>query len=242
MSIHGSESGLYGPSLLIVLLERAFGLEPGSRGDGECMIFATSRAHSMKRSTGGVRVRFFSVTARAADVAARLYAERLSPRWKRPVVVENRPGAEGLNGVTALAGLRDDHVLLFSPAAPISVFPFIHEALAYDPVRDLVPISSAIDTFGSVAVTGSLKAAYAGGDSGSAFDRYPRRGGRSGRRRAVRFGWPTGPGKHRGRVRRRDRRTTCPDRSHCPSHPRAMTRMYQSATLSVTRKARGSTG
>lgn len=93
------------------------------------------------------------------DVAARLYAERLAVRWKRPVIIENRPGAEGLVGVTAFAGMHDDHALLFSPAAPISVFPFTRERLGYDPARDFVPISSAIDTFGSIAVSGSLHVA-----------------------------------------------------------------------------------
>jgi tripartite-type tricarboxylate transporter receptor subunit TctC len=92
------------------------------------------------------------------DVAARLYADRLAARWAKPVIVENRPGAEGLVGVTAFAGLHDDHALLFSPAAPISVFPFTQERLAYDPVRDFVPISRAIDTFGAVAVSASLEA------------------------------------------------------------------------------------
>ena len=93
------------------------------------------------------------------DVAARAYAERLAAAWKRPVVVENRPGAEGLVGVSAFAGMRDDHALLFSPAAPITVFPFTQENLAYDPARDFVPISSATDTFGAIAVPASLKAA-----------------------------------------------------------------------------------
>jgi len=93
------------------------------------------------------------------DVAARLYAERLAAEWHRPVVVENRPGAEGLVGVSAFAGMRDDHALLFSPAAPITVYPFIQENLAYDPARDFVPISSATDSFGAIAVPASLKVA-----------------------------------------------------------------------------------
>jgi tripartite-type tricarboxylate transporter receptor subunit TctC len=90
------------------------------------------------------------------DVAARLYAERLAAYWRRPVVVENRAGAEGLLGAIAYAGLHDDHALLFSPAAPISVFPYTQKNLAYDPARDFVPVSSAIDTFGSIAVPASL--------------------------------------------------------------------------------------
>jgi tripartite-type tricarboxylate transporter receptor subunit TctC len=98
-------------------------------------------------------------SASAPDVAARAYAEQLAARWKRSVIVENRTGAEGLIGVTTYVGLRDEHALLFSPAAPMSVFPLTQEKLAYDPARDFVPISSAIDTFGSIAVTASLKVA-----------------------------------------------------------------------------------
>jgi tripartite-type tricarboxylate transporter receptor subunit TctC len=93
----------------------------------------------------------------APDIAARLYAERLAAHWQRPVIVENRPGAEGLIGATAFAGTHDDHALLFSPAAPVSVFPFTQEKVGYDPVRDFVPVSSASDTFGSIAVPASLK-------------------------------------------------------------------------------------
>jgi tripartite-type tricarboxylate transporter receptor subunit TctC len=89
------------------------------------------------------------------DIAARIYAEQLAARWKQPVVVENRAGAEGLIGVTAFAGLRDDHTLLFSPAAPITVYPFTREKIAYDPDRDLVPISSAANTFGVIAAAAS---------------------------------------------------------------------------------------
>ena len=83
-----------------------------------------------------------------SDVAARQFAERLAERWKHPVVVENRPGADGLIGTIAFAGMRDDHTLLFSPAAPISVFP---------QVRDLVPITSATNTFVMLAASETLK-------------------------------------------------------------------------------------
>jgi tripartite-type tricarboxylate transporter receptor subunit TctC len=92
------------------------------------------------------------------DFAARLFADRLSQRWKQPVVVENRPGADGLIGTAAFVNLRDDHVLMFSAAAPLSVLPVLQPKLPYDPARDVVPISSAADTFGAVATSTSLKA------------------------------------------------------------------------------------
>jgi tripartite-type tricarboxylate transporter receptor subunit TctC len=91
----------------------------------------------------------------ATDSAARIFGERLADRWKQAVVIENRAGADGLIGVTAFAGTNDSHVLMYSPAAPISVFPAIHEKLPYDPTRDIVPIASATDSFGTISVSAS---------------------------------------------------------------------------------------
>jgi tripartite-type tricarboxylate transporter receptor subunit TctC len=87
----------------------------------------------------------------SVDVGARLFAERLADRWKQPLVVENRPGAEGIIGVNAFVNMRDDHALLVSFAGPISVLPVTQDKLPYDPVHDLVPISSSTDNFATVA-------------------------------------------------------------------------------------------
>jgi len=91
-----------------------------------------------------------------SDIAARQFAERLAEIWKQPVVVENRPGAETLIGTVAFVNLHDDHTLLYSAAAPISLFPYVHEKLPYDPARDLVPIAQATDTFVMLAATQGL--------------------------------------------------------------------------------------
>jgi tripartite-type tricarboxylate transporter receptor subunit TctC len=90
------------------------------------------------------------------DVAARAFAERLAVRWGQPVIVENRPGADGLIGTAAFVAAQDDHTLLFSFAAPLTVYPVIHDKLAYDPVRDVLPISIAVETFGTISVPASL--------------------------------------------------------------------------------------
>jgi tripartite-type tricarboxylate transporter receptor subunit TctC len=90
------------------------------------------------------------------DIMARFYAERLAERWKQPVYVENRPGADGLIGTVAFAGAHDVHTLMFSPAAPISVYPYIYEKLGYDPVHDLVPVARAAETFVGLSAAASL--------------------------------------------------------------------------------------
>ena len=95
--------------------------------------------------------------AAGTDIAARLFADGLAKRWSQAVIVENRPGADGLIGTAAFAAMRDDHVLLFSPAAPVTVLPILHEKLPYDPSRDLVPIALATETFIAVAASTSTK-------------------------------------------------------------------------------------
>jgi len=87
------------------------------------------------------------------DFSARLFAERLSQRWGQPVIVENRPGADGVIGVSAFLGTDDDHTLLFSISAVVTIHPVTHEKLPYDPVRELVPISSASDVVLAIAAS-----------------------------------------------------------------------------------------
>ena len=93
------------------------------------------------------------------DIAARVFGERLSTRWGQAVVVENAPGADGFTGTVAFAVGRDDHSILFAPAAPISAYPLLHEKLPYDPARDAVPVVAIADTSGAIAVPASLPVA-----------------------------------------------------------------------------------
>jgi len=87
----------------------------------------------------------------ATDVTARLYAERLAVRWGEPVVVENRPGPDGLIAVNAFVSATDKHTLLFSFGGPVTINPILYDKLPYDPKRDLVPIVSASDSFLAIA-------------------------------------------------------------------------------------------
>src|SRR5260370_42514436 len=61
-----------------------------------------------------------------ADVTARVLADHLSRRWGQAVVVENRPGADGIVGLTAFLGSSDDHVLLFTATGSLTAQPLPH--------------------------------------------------------------------------------------------------------------------
>jgi tripartite-type tricarboxylate transporter receptor subunit TctC len=91
----------------------------------------------------------------AVDISARLFAERLSMIWDKPVIVENRPGGDGMVGTLSFIGARDDHVLMFSPSAAFLAHPYLHEKLPYNP-RDIVPIARVCETIIAIAVPSAL--------------------------------------------------------------------------------------
>ncbi len=78
--------------------------------------------------------------AAGVDITARLLADKLSARWGQPVVVENRPGGDGLVAINAFTSAADNHTLLFVPASTFTAHPYAHEKLPYDEERDLLPI------------------------------------------------------------------------------------------------------
>src|SRR5215475_13564127 len=80
--------------------------------------------------------------AAGSDTTARLLAEKLAARWGKPVVIENRPGGDGLVAINAFTSANDEHTLLFVPASTYTAHPYVHEKLPYDAERDLLPITN----------------------------------------------------------------------------------------------------
>jgi tripartite-type tricarboxylate transporter receptor subunit TctC len=89
------------------------------------------------------------------DIGARLFADKLSALWKQPVVVENRPGGDGMVAISAFLSAHDDHVLLVTPVSSFTAHPYYHDKLPYDP-KDLVPVARISNTVIAVSVPTSL--------------------------------------------------------------------------------------
>jgi tripartite-type tricarboxylate transporter receptor subunit TctC len=94
--------------------------------------------------------------ASGADVTARLLADHLSRRWGQAVIVENRPGADGIVGLTAFLAQSDDHLLLFTPTGTFTAHPYLHDKLSYN-ADALVPIARVTNTIIAITVPASLK-------------------------------------------------------------------------------------
>jgi tripartite-type tricarboxylate transporter receptor subunit TctC len=93
--------------------------------------------------------------ASATDITARLFADRLTARWGKPVVVENRPGGDGLVSLKAFVDAHDDHTLFFGPAGAFLVHLYDQDAPPYD-TSDIVPIVGIYVTVLAISVPASL--------------------------------------------------------------------------------------
>jgi len=91
-----------------------------------------------------------------ADLTARLLADRLAKTWGQAVVVENRPGGDGVIGINAVLSARDDHTLFFGPASSFVGHPYLLDKMPYDP-HDLLPVVRVTNTVVCLAVPASLK-------------------------------------------------------------------------------------
>ena len=89
------------------------------------------------------------------DTIARLFADRLATRWGKPVVVENKPGGDGIIAISAFLQANDDHTLLFTATSSFTGHPYLHDKLPYDP-QALVPAARVADTLVVLAVPASL--------------------------------------------------------------------------------------
>jgi tripartite-type tricarboxylate transporter receptor subunit TctC len=94
--------------------------------------------------------------ASGTDITARLVADRLAARWGKPVVIENRPGGDGLVAINAFVAANDDHTLLWVPVGTFAVHPYDKEKLPYDANRDLIPVANVSSLFLAATVSTAL--------------------------------------------------------------------------------------
>jgi tripartite-type tricarboxylate transporter receptor subunit TctC len=78
----------------------------------------------------------------SADVGARLVGEALTTRLGTPFIVENKPGANGVIGISQVVkSPPDGYTLLATSLGPIVINPTAFKSLPYDPLKDLVPVA-----------------------------------------------------------------------------------------------------
>jgi tripartite-type tricarboxylate transporter receptor subunit TctC len=79
-----------------------------------------------------------------ADIIVRFYSDRLSKLAGRPVIVENKPGANGSLATDALAKSKPDgYTILITPASStIASAPYMFKSLPFDAERDFTAVTT----------------------------------------------------------------------------------------------------
>jgi len=77
-----------------------------------------------------------------SDILARSVGQKLSEVWGQPVVVDNKPGANGNVGADIVAkAAPDGYTLLLADIGSLAISPSVYPTLPFDPARDFAPVT-----------------------------------------------------------------------------------------------------
>ena len=89
-----------------------------------------------------VRVLIGFPPGQATDTLGRAIAQKLQEAWGQQFVVDNKPGASGsIATQLAMQATPDGYTLLVSSSGVLAVNPWLFTKLAYDPVKDFIPVA-----------------------------------------------------------------------------------------------------
>lgn len=101
----------------------------------------TAHAQQNNYPTRPLRVVVFLPPGGAADVLARVMAQKLGDALGQTVVIDNRPGSGGVIGTNVVAkAAPDGYTLLHAGITTHGIGPHVYTNLPYDPVKDFTPV------------------------------------------------------------------------------------------------------
>jgi tripartite-type tricarboxylate transporter receptor subunit TctC len=105
------------------------------------LLFAAVPARTQNYPTQTVKIIVPFTAGGGVDVVARMITPSLSEELGQSVIIENRGGAGGVLGATAVAQApADGYTLLFGTGSTHGTNPSLYSHLSYDPVKDFIPI------------------------------------------------------------------------------------------------------
>ena len=118
-----------------------------------------ARAHAQAAWAPNRPIRFIVpfVAGGSTDVAARIIADRMGETLGQPVIVENRGGSGGnIGGDLVAKAPPDGHTILMGVTGLLATNKHIYRQMAFDPDRDLAPVSMAYTADMVIVVTNRL--------------------------------------------------------------------------------------
>ena len=116
----------------------------------------TAPAAAQEYPTHEIRAICSFAAGSGADILVRYYSDRIAKLAGKPVIVENRVGAQGVIGTEAAARAKPDgYTILIAPASStLSGAPYLFKKLPYDPIKDFTPVAPITSLNFVVAVDG----------------------------------------------------------------------------------------
>ena len=109
---------------------------------GLAALALTAWAHAQGFPDKAVKIVVAYTPGSATDMITRAVAQRLSPAWGQPVIIENMPGANTRIATAEVAKApTDGYTLLSTTRTTFAVNPLLYARLPYDSLNDYVPVS-----------------------------------------------------------------------------------------------------
>jgi tripartite-type tricarboxylate transporter receptor subunit TctC len=120
------------------------------------LVGATCAACAQGYPSKSIRLITPAPTGSGIDIVSRLLAQRLTERWNRQVLVDDRPGGGGIAGSDLVAKAPPDGYTLLMASTSHVANPGLRPKMPYDTLNDFAPVSMVAAVSGILAVHPSL--------------------------------------------------------------------------------------
>ena len=105
------------------------------------LAIAAAPASAQQYPSKPVRIMVPYAPGGGTDILARLFAQKLTEAWGQSVVVENRPGADGVIGSEVIVNSPPDGYSLVLVVAAHVINPFVKSRMPFDVIKDFTPVT-----------------------------------------------------------------------------------------------------
>ena len=92
-----------------------------------------------------------------SDITARSIGQKLTEAWGQQVIIDNRPGGNGIVGMGIGANATPDgYTLLHGTIGPVAVTPSLYSKLPYDSVNSFEPVARGVSALNVLVVHPAL--------------------------------------------------------------------------------------
>jgi len=106
-----------------------------------------------------IRIVLPTTAGSGVDITVRAIAQKLTEAWGQPVIVDNRPGANGIIGMEAVAKANaDGYTWLQAFTSVLTINPYVYKSLPYDAFRDYAPMTQTVTNTMALVVNPAVPA------------------------------------------------------------------------------------